>query len=246
MMAEEEKIIAPEVEEEKPVLEVEKDVITQLPDIEVAPTPAELKPNFDVATWTPKTELGRKVKSGEITNMVQALRTGERIMEAQIVDILLPNIESDMLWIGQSRGKFGGGQRRLFKQTQKKTPEGNKPSFGTLAVVGNRDGIVGLGYGKSKDTVPAREKALRNAKLNVFMIRRGSGSWESNTKDCARVLELAGVKDIWSKASGQTRRTRNLVFALEDALRKLAVYKHTPSAVDATGMIEGPVAEARK
>lgn len=279
MMAEEEKIIAPEVEEEKPVLEVEKDVITQLPDIEVAPTPAELKPNFDVATWTPKTELGRKVKSGEITNMVQALRTGERIMEAQIVDILLPNIESDMLWIGQSRGKFGGGQRRLFKQTQKKTPEGNKPSFGTLAVVGNRDGIVGLGYGKSKDTVPAREKALRNAKLNVFMIRRGSGSWESNTKEphsipfqvegkcgsvriklmpapkgkglviesnCARVLELAGVKDIWSKASGQTRRTRNLVFALEDALRKLAVYKHTPSAVDATGMIEGPVAEARK
>jgi small subunit ribosomal protein S5 len=271
--------IAPAEDVEKPVLDVEKDVITQIPDIEVAPTPAELKPNFDVAAWTPKTRLGQRVKSGEITTIVQALRSGERIMEAQIVDILMPNVESDMLWIGQSRGKFGGGQRRLFKQTQKKTPEGNKPSFGTLAVIGNRDGVVGIGYGKSKDTVPARVKALRNAKLNVFMIRRGSGSWESNTTEphsipftvegkcgsiriklmpapkgnglviepnCATVLALAGVKDIWSKASGQTRRTRNLVFALIDALKKLAVYKTTPKGVEATGMIEGPVAEARR
>lgn len=269
---------APEVEE-KVVLEVDKDTLTALPDIEAAPTPAELKPNFDVAAWTPKTALGRLVKNGEIKNVVDALSTGEIIMESEIIDILLPGIESDMLWIGQSRGKFGGGQRRLFKQTQKKTPEGNKPSFGTLAVVGNRDGIVGLGYGKSKDTVPAREKALRNAKLNVFMIRRGSGSWESDSKEphsipfevegkcgsvriklmpapkgkglvieknCARVLQLAGIKDIWSQASGQTRRTRNLVMALEDALRKLAVHKVTPRAVEVTGMIEGPIAEARR
>ncbi len=270
----EEEITTPIDVEEKPVLEVVKDTLTALPDIEAAPTPAELKPNFDVAAWTPKTELGRKVKSGEITTIVQALRTGERIMEAQITDILLPNMESDMLWIGQSRGKFGGGARRLFKQTQKKTPEGNKPSFGTLAVIGNRDGIVGLGYGKSKDTVPSREKALRNAKLNVFMIRRGSGSWESNTTEphsipftiegkcgsvriklmpapkgkglviepnCAKVLELAGIKDVWSKASGQTRRTRNLVMALEDALRKLAVFKVSQKSRDATGVIEGPI-----
>ena len=91
-------------------------------------------------------------------------------------------LKNDLLLIGQSKGKFGGGARRIFKQTQKKTPEGNKPSFACAAVVGNEDGYVGVGSGKSKDTVPAREKAIRRAKLNLFKIRRGCGSWECNCK----------------------------------------------------------------
>ena len=81
----------------------------------------------------------------------------------EIVDILLPNLETDLLLIGQSKGKFGGGQRRVFRQTQKKTREGNKPKFSTIAIAGNKDGYVGIGYGKSKETVPAREKAFRSA-----------------------------------------------------------------------------------
>ena len=44
--------------------------------------------------------------------------------------------------------------------------------------MGNKNGVIGVGYGKSKETVPAREKAFRNAKLNIFKIRRGCGSWE--------------------------------------------------------------------
>ena len=47
-----------------------------------------------------------------------------RILEPGIVDYLL-RLESDLLNIGQSKGKFGGGQRRVFKQVQKKTMEGN-------------------------------------------------------------------------------------------------------------------------
>ena len=49
--------------------------------------------------------------------------------------------------------------------------------FATFAVIGNEDGYVGVGYGKSKETVPAREKAIRQAKLNVIKIRRGCGNW---------------------------------------------------------------------
>jgi small subunit ribosomal protein S5 len=136
---------------------------------------------FDKEAWKPKTDLGRKVKAGEITDINLILDNGLKVLEPEIIDVLLPNIQTDLLMIGQSKGKFGGGQRRVFKQTQKKTKEGNKPKFATLAVVGNEDGIIGIGYGKAKETVPAREKALRNAKLNVFKIRRGSGSWESHS-----------------------------------------------------------------
>ena len=123
------------------------------------------------------------VASGEISAIDEILDKGLPILEEQIVDILLPNLQSELLMIGQSKGKFGGGARRIFKQTQKKTPEGNKPSFSCMAVVGNSDGYVGVGFGKSKDTVPAREKAIREAKLNLFKIRRGAGSWEDATSE---------------------------------------------------------------
>lgn len=142
-----------------------------------------VKQEFDKEAWKPKTSLGLKVKSGEIKDIDEILDNSLKIMEAEIVDVLLPNLESDLLLIGQSKGKFGGGQRRVFKQTQKKTQEGNKPKFATFAVVGNRDGYIGVGYGKSKETVPAREKAIRNAKIDVIKIRRGCGSWECGCKD---------------------------------------------------------------
>src|SRR3989338_4509271 len=64
---------------------------------------------FDKESWKPKTELGRKVKNGEITHIDQILDAGLRILEPEIVDILLPEMQSEMLMIGQAKGKFGGG-----------------------------------------------------------------------------------------------------------------------------------------
>ncbi|MBM3204302.1 30S ribosomal protein S5 [Candidatus Woesearchaeota archaeon] len=133
---------------------------------------------FDREAWRPKTELGRKVKSGEITSMDQILDKGLAILEPQIVDMLLPGLQVDLLEVGQSKGKFGGGKRSIWRQTQKKSKEGNKPSFATLAVCGDGNGYVGIGFGKAKETVPAREKATRQAKLNIIKIKRGCGSWE--------------------------------------------------------------------
>ncbi len=142
---------------------------------------AELK-RASLDVWVPKTGLGRRVKSGEITSIDQILDHGIRIMEPEIVDVLMSDLSSDLLMIGQSKGKFGGGQRRAFKQTQKKTAEGNKPSFATMVVIGNKDGYIGMGYGKSKETVLSREKAMRNAKLNIIKIKRGCGGWQCGCK----------------------------------------------------------------
>ena len=132
----------------------------------------------ELETWKPKTEIGRKVKSGEIKDIDEILDRGDKILEVEIVDLLLPGLESELLLIGQSKGKFGGGQRRVFKQTQKKTCEGNRPKFSTYVVVGNNDGYIGLEQGKSRETVPAREKAMRKAKLNIMKIKRGCGDWQ--------------------------------------------------------------------
>ncbi len=163
--------------------EAAKKEVVEIP-AEIVVEPAEpgkekrTERRFDAESWKPKTALGRKVKNGEITSIDPILNSGLRILEPQIVDMLIPNLTEELLMIGQAKGKFGGGQRRTFRQTQKKTAEGNKPSFGTLIVVGNGNGYVGLGYGKSKETVPAREKAIRHAKLNITKVLRGCGSWQ--------------------------------------------------------------------
>jgi small subunit ribosomal protein S5 len=181
--------------------------------------------------------------------------------------------------IGQSKGKFGGGQRRVFRQTQKKTNEGNKPKFATLAVIGNKNGYIGLGYGKSKETVPAREKALRNAKLTLIKIRRGCGSWQCgcgkphsipfavtgkcgsveikfmpapkgkglcSASDIAKILALAGIKDIWTKTRGQTRNRLNFIYACEDALKQLVRTKVQPDYFKTVALVEGSIEEEQK
>ena len=137
-------------------------------------------PNLD--EWKPKTELGRKVKNREITDLGEILDMGYKILEPEVVDFLLPNLESELLEVGQSKGKFGGGKGSIWKQTQKKTSEGNTITFSACAIVGNKDGYVGMGFAGAKETVPAREKAIRNAKLNIIKIRRGCGSWACGCK----------------------------------------------------------------
>ena len=128
--------------------------------------------------WIPRTELGRMVRAGKYKNIDEVLDEGRKIMEPEIVDILLPNLMTDTLFIGQAKGKFGGGKRRAFRQTQKKTKEGNVLTFGVMAVVGDGKGHVGIGYGRAGETLPAKEKAVRKAKLAITKVNRGCASFD--------------------------------------------------------------------
>jgi len=128
--------------------------------------------------WVPKTQLGKEVRSGKIKNIDEIFERCEKIMEPQIVDLLIPGLKTDTLFIGQSKGKFGGGKRRAFRQTQKATQEGNVLTFGVMAVVGDSNGHIGIGYGRASETLPAKEKAIRKAKLNLVKIKRGCGSYD--------------------------------------------------------------------
>jgi len=228
----------------------------------------------EVSVFEPKTELGKKVLEKEITDLDTILSSGVKILEASIVDHLVPELEKDLLLIGQSKGKFGGGQRRAFRQTQKKTKEGNKPKFTTLAIVGNKNGFVGMGRGSSKETVPAREKAFRNAKLNIIKIARGyaspdlisgkphtipftvkgkCGSCEMILmpapkgtglvieKECAKMLKLAGIKDVYSKSFGKSSTRINNLTACFDALKQLTKVKIRDADVKRLGVVYGRV-----
>lgn len=137
----------------------------------------EVQENLKI--WKPRTKLGKEVKEGKIKNIDQILDSNMKILEPEIVDSLL-NLKFDLLSIGQSKGKFGGGKRRAWRQTQRKTKEGNVPTFSAFAVVGDEKGHVGIGYGRAKETLPGRDKAIRKAKLNLTKIKRDCGSFDCN------------------------------------------------------------------
>lgn len=135
-----------------------------------------------LVAWAPKTQIGKDVKSGKLKDIDEILEKGKKILEPEIVDSLL-NLGSELLSIGQMKGKFGGGKRRAWRQTQKKTKQSNIVSFSAMAVVGDKKGHVGIGYGKAKETLPAREKAVRKAKLAVIKIQRGCGNFDCSCEE---------------------------------------------------------------
>lgn len=253
---------------------VEKDG-SESGDIDEELARKDLKKRSDIAAWKPKTELGREVKLGKVRDIDLILDSGKKIMEHEITDALLENLDSDLLLIGQSKGKFGGGQRRVFRQTQKKTKEGNRPSFSTFAIIGNKDGYLGYGYGKAKETVPAREKAMRKAKLNIMKIKRGCGSWQCHCatphsipfsvegkcgayrirlkpapkgtglcveKELAKILDMAGIRDVWAKSTSKTKSKLNMALACIDALDKLTQTKVRPRHIEKLGITSGKAA----
>jgi small subunit ribosomal protein S5 len=196
-----------------------------------------------LSSWIPRTKLGLLVKKGKIKDLDEVLINHKKILEPEIVDILIKP-DSDLILIGQAKGKFGGGKRRAWRQIL---------TFSSMAVIGDRKTHIGLGFGKAKETLPAREKALRNAKLNVFKIKKGfedpldnsddphtvpfkvvgkasssiitlipapRGTGLAIAEECKKILRLAGIKDVYGKTLGKTKTTFNLAKACVNALSK--------------------------
>jgi len=194
--------------------------------------------DFDPDMWEPRTKLGRKVKSGEITSISEILQMGKRPREVEIVETLVPDLEDEILSV------------RLVQRMHR---SGRRLSFRVTAAVGNGDGIVGVSHTSGREASPAIRKAINAAKLQIYEIKRGCGSWECG---CTRphsvpfkvegkcggvrlvilpgprglglvasevakiILGLAGIKDCWTRSYGSTRTIPSFAYAVFKALKK--------------------------
>ena len=202
---------------------------------------SRLRPDEILEIWQPRTRVGRMVKEGQITSIDEIFKRNLPILEPEIVDVLLPDLDHEII---------------DATIVQKMTDAGRITRFRVTVVVGNHDGYVGLGKGKARQYRFAVEKALRNAKLNITPVRRGCGSWECTcgephsvpftvrgksgsvevilkpapkgtglvAGDVAKsVLRMAGIRDVWTFTKGETRTSYNFARATYLALR--ATYK---------------------
>lgn len=210
--------------------------------------------NYNKEEWEPKTNLGRMVKEGTITDIDEILEKGLPIMELEIVNTLLPDLEEEVMDVNLVQ--------RMHKS-------GRKVNFRVIVAVGNKKGYVGLGQGKAKEVGPAIRKAVDNAKFNIIKVRRGCGDWGcvcgrehtvpfkiSGKSGSVRVtlipapggvglaigdvgktiLGLAGIDDVWSQTMGQTQTTINFANAVFDALKHLSRVKAKKSDLKSLGV----------
>jgi small subunit ribosomal protein S5 len=209
--------------------------------------------------WEPKTKLGKLVRSGEIKTMSDAIKSGLPIREPEIVDVLLPEINDEVIDVNM---------------VQRMTDSGRRVKFVITVAVGNNDGFIGFGQAKGKEVGSSIRKAIENAKLNVIEIRRGCGSWECGCKKphtvpfaikgksgsveitlkpapqgiglatgnvAKKILTLAGVEDCWAFTKGKTKTTVNYAKAVFNALEENAEMRILSDEIKKVGIVSGNI-----
>jgi small subunit ribosomal protein S5 len=92
--------------------------------------------------------------------------------------MLVPNLKNEVILIGGRTGKGGGIERIPVKITAKMHRSGRRFRMNAFVVVGNEDGLVGIGKGSALEARDAINKAMQKAKLNIIKVKRGCGHWE--------------------------------------------------------------------
>ncbi|SMX76655.1 SSU ribosomal protein S5P [Brevibacterium sp. Mu109] len=161
---------------------------------------------------------------------------------------------------GRGRGRGDGGNRRgnrsdredknqfiehviTINRVSKVVKGGRRFAFTALVVVGDGDGMVGMGYGKAKEVPSAIAKGVEEAKKNFFRVPRirktiphpitaekaagvvllrpaAPGTGVIAGGPVRAVLDAAGVHDILSKSLGSSNAI-NIVHATIAALKGL-------------------------
>ena len=187
--------------------------------------------------WTPKTRLGRLVYEGKITTFDDAVATGHPMKEPEIIDVLLPELSDEVLDINMVQRMTDSGRRVKFRAA---VAIGNRDGY--IGFAETKDLQAGPAIRKAIETAK-----LNLIKINrgcgswecgcgeehtvPYTVRGKTGSVTVVLKPAPRglgitsggtarkVLQLAGIKDVWTRSSGQTRTTINFARATFEALK---------------------------
>jgi small subunit ribosomal protein S5 len=175
----------------------------------------------EVEVWVPKTILGKKVDSGEITSIEEILEAGLRIQESGIIQKMTSNGQSTrfkaIVAAGNENGYLGIGQGKS-KQMRIAIEKATSQAFLNIQPI-----KMGCGSWEckcdQKHSVPFKVKGKGGSvTIEIIPAPRGLGLVAGGK--IKRLLELAGLKDAWTTAKGSTPTMNSTSKAVLDCLRQ--------------------------
>jgi len=198
-----------------------------------------------LANWAPKTELGKAVKAGKINSIDEIFEKGMRIMEPEIVDTFL-KLEEDVVEVEKTTRVVLSGRKFSYRAAVLVGDKNGHIGLGTAKDVDRFPAItkarryaklnlikINRGSGsweeqptEDKHSIPFKVTG-KSGSVKVTIIPAPKGTGLAVGKNIRAVFVLAGIQNIWSKASGRSSVKLNFTQAAMDALAKLSQIKST-------------------
>jgi small subunit ribosomal protein S5 len=188
--------------------------------------------------WVPRTRLGKLIQEGRIASIEEVFMAGLQVREHQIMDALIPDLQEEVININLVQKQTDAGEKSRFKAL---VAVGNRDGYiglgagkasqvrnaiekaaadARLKIVPVRRGCGSweCGCGKPHSIPFQVEGKCGSVRLNIIPGPRGLGVVASEVAKV--ILDLAGIKDCWTRSFGSTRTVPSFAFAVFDALKE--------------------------
>ena len=200
---------------------------------------------FDINAWEPRTEIGKRVKNHEITSIEQIFHEGKHIEETEIVDALIPDLKNDVIEIASVQRMTKNNRKMKFRVTAIVGDGKGHVGVGSgkeaevkaaidRAVKNAKSNIIPIIFGcgswqcacGTSHSIPVIVRG-KCGSVEVILKPAPRGLGVVASEPVRKMLELAGVKDLWTFSRGRTRAKYNTLIAVYRALRSEGLMKNS-------------------
>jgi len=184
--------------------------------------------------WKPVTKLGRLVKAGHVKTIEEIYKFSIPIKESQIVDKLLEGLKEEVMKVMPVQKQTTAGQRTRFKAFVLVGDSNGHLGLGVKAAKEVQGAVKGAIMDAKMNMVPIRRgywgNKIGNPHTVPIKVTGKSGSVRVRLVPAPRgcglvaapapkkVLQLAGIQDVYTSSVGKTKTRGNFLKAVYDAL----------------------------